>query len=199
MSSGRSAPAPIAGGSPWWRSEVVRFADIGRRWLKARFPTLRTQHDDLLGDAIVQLTAELSGDHPLWPASWFNDNQPSDEDVKRFHGLAFTVLKRRVQDVFRHDYRDWMQSLEDLPEELMPALSAPDAATALSHTRAIRALLSAMQAMSLRDRLLIERVAMGDKSTALTGAERDRVYRLRATLRAELGQILGGGPSWTDE
>ncbi len=170
---------------------MVGFADIGRRWLKARYPSLRHHHDDLLGEAVLQLTRVLTEPGEQWPASWFSSQDPHDEDVKRFHGLAFTVLRRRVQDEFRRDVDHWLESLDDVPEDQHPASAAPDAATALGNTRAVRTLIQAMQAMSLRDQALVERVALGDSSQPMSGAERERVSQLRRRLRVQLQLVLG--------
>lgn len=184
-----AAPASVT--TPWWQGAVVGFADIGRRWLKARYPSLRHQHDDLLGEAVLQLTRVLTDPGEHWPASWFGCEDPQDEDVKRFHGLAFTVLGRRVQDEFRRDVDHWLESLDEVPEDQHPVSTAPDAATALGHTRAVRALIRAMQAMSLRDQDLMQRVALGDSSQPMSGAERERVSQLRRRLRLQLQLILG--------
>jgi hypothetical protein len=185
-------PSDSPPGAPaWWQGAVVGFADIGRRWLKARYPSLRHQHDDLLGESVLQLTRALKDPREQWPVSWFGSKDPGSDDVKRFHGLAFTVLTRRVQDEFRREVDSWLESLDDVPEDQHPASEAPDAATALGHTRAIRALVQAMHAMSLRDQDLIERVVMGDSSQPMSGAERERISQLRRRLRQQLGKVLG--------
>jgi len=162
----------------------------GRRWLRSKFPGLHPLHDDLLATTAMQVTSEISGQPAAWPPAWFGPRPPGEADQKHFEALAFTVLQRRVTDEFRREYRDWMQSLEEVPQRLWPVADMPDAATALARVRAIRALLVLVEQMSPRDRLLIERVALGDKSVALTGAERERVRWLRTHLRARLGDLL---------
>lgn len=186
-------PAPL--GPPWWQGAVAGLHDWGMQRLRARYPSLQHLHQDLVGEAVLQLTRLLSQPGEQWPASWFLADEPPDEDVRRFRGLAHTVLNRRVLDEFRRDVTGWVQSWDEVPEEEHPPSGAADHATALDQRRAVRALLLVVQGLSARDQALIERVGLGGEAPALSGAERERVRWLRQRLRTQLAQIMAAQES----
>jgi len=186
-----NAPA-LSAAAPWWQGALVSFMRDAMRWLRARFPGLQSQHEDLVAECAAQLTQQLMTHPDDAPASWFMPDVPPSDDIRRFHGLAFTVLSRRITDAFRRDTTSWLQSLDDMPDWQLPADSRPDAITRLDQARAARALIEAMQALSLRDRLLLEQVALGDAPMPMPGADRERLRGLRSRLRAQLAPLLDG-------
>lgn len=184
------APAQPAGTTPWWQRAVLAFASDARRWLRLKFPALQHQHDDLVAETVAQLTRQLMVPAADAPPGWFGTGEPVQDDVRRFHGLAYTVLSRRVTDLFRHDTDAWMQRLDDTPSWQLPDDGAPDALSRLAQMRAARALLQAVLALSLRDRLLVEQVLLGDAPSPMSGADRERLRALRARLRRQLEPLL---------
>ncbi|MDM0108491.1 hypothetical protein QTH97_26320 [Variovorax sp. J22R24] len=189
----------------WWRRELARFDGLARASLKRQFPSVGRLHDDLVHEALVALTAQLSQrPSAALPASWFKDEEPAAEDVRRFQSLAFAVLRNKVMDHFRSDYRKWALQLpiealgtseeqdHDSAEE--PAVEGRDAGGALDLTRTARALMVLLAELPDRDRLLMEEVALGGRDHPLDESERQRIHRLRARLLGALKGRLGLDP-----
>lgn len=176
--------------APWWEGALAGFAGDAKRWLRLKFPALRAQHEDLVSEAVAQLARQMMVPGAHAPASWFAASTPPLDDIRRFHGLAYTVLSRRVTDVFRSDTTSWLQSLDDVPEWQWPADGAPDALTRLAHVRIARALVEALQTLSPRDQMLIEQVVNGEQVVPMSGADRERLRVVRMKLRHRLGPLL---------
>lgn len=183
----------------WWRRELVRFSTTARQWLGRKFPTIRRLHEDLVSETVVQLAAHLSRPPEGLPPTWFQQADPKEGDTRRFHALAQTVLKRRVMDHFRADFRHWAHELppdDDGSREQASEQSGAghDVGSALDLVRAARALVTLLAELPDEDRLLMEEVALGGRDGPLEGRERQRVHRLRQRLLDALRARLGHDP-----
>ena len=183
----------------WWRGELVRFSARARHWLSKNFPTLRRLHEDLVSETLLQLTTHLGARPEGLPLTWFQPLEPPEDDIRRFHALAMTVLNRRVTDHFRADYRQWVRELplddagssEQAAEQ---AATGHDSAGALDLARAARALMTLLSELPDVDRMLMEEVALGGRDGPMGDRERQRVHRLRQRLLESLRARLGHDP-----
>jgi hypothetical protein len=181
----------------WWRRELVRVGPEAKRWLGNRYPSMRHLHDDLVGEMVVQLTAYLNEKPETVPSSWFNVDGPPENERWRFQGFARTVLKRRVMDHFRSEFRAWTVELaEDLDpiEKDNTAHPSNHSDVGFELSRTARELLAMLAELPDLDRLLMEELALGGRDSPLTPAERQRVSRLRRQLLKELQKKLGRDP-----
>src|SRR5436309_1919311 len=82
-------------------------ADLRSRWmtwLRVRRRALESVHDDIVQDALADLVQYLSGR---------GQHLHSTEEIRR---IGFTILKRRVADVFRSQTLRWAEAPQ--PDEL---------------------------------------------------------------------------------
>lgn len=183
----------------WWRRAIVQFnADAGR-WLNRNYPSLQHLHQDLVGETLLQLTAYLSTAPKSLPAEWFQLAGPVVDEEWRFRAFALTVLKRRVMDHFRADFRLWVREFagnrdEAGAPEAELAVENQEAGDELDLVRTCRALLIMMAKLPDRDRLLMEEQALGGRDAPLDPGERQRLHRLRLQLLNELAATLGQDP-----
>lgn len=181
----------------WWRRELVRVGPEARRWLGNKYQSIRHLHDDLVGETIVQLTAYLNDKPATVPPSWFNNDGPHESERWRFQSFALTLLKRRVMDHFRSDFRAWTVELSaDLYDSDTQDAEHPtnESDARFELTRAARDLIRILATLPDADRLLMEELALGGRDTPLTSAERQRISRLRRQLLKELQKKLGRDP-----
>lgn len=170
----------------------------GRRWLGKRYPTIRHLHDDLISEALVQITEHLLSQPTEFPPSWFQGGTPPPDDAHRFHGFVLTVLKRRVMDQFREDFRQLAKKiiLEQTANHIHQTTSKSDGdlEREFDIQRTMKALLVVMANLSEENRLLLEEVALGGREQPYSASERQRVKRLRHQLLNELTAMLGHDP-----
>lgn len=182
----------------WWRHALAEANLGGQRWLRKHYPAIRHLHDDLIGETSVQVTEYLLHRSPKLPPSWFQPETPPATDISRFHGFVLTVLKRRVMDQFRSDFRHWTHSLapEEPGNEVQSA--TPDEASHLDREldvrRTAKALMTILANLSEENRLLMEEVALGGRDQPYDASQRQRVKRLRRQLLQELTAALGHDP-----
>jgi hypothetical protein len=170
----------------WWQEPLADFTRPAQRYLRRRFPSLGYLHDDLLGDALFDLTALLTGRYAESLAA-----PTDDERLKRFHRLAYTILDRRVADHFRQLYRQNTQHIDDVPEEQLPSSGDPDAGARLDARRAVDVLVALLDEMSPEDRLLVTGAEMRDERAPRSDRDRQRLRRLRQQLTEKLRARLG--------
>jgi DNA-directed RNA polymerase specialized sigma24 family protein len=175
----------------WWNQALVAFAPRARAYLRGHFPALGRVHDDLVGDALLDLTEALHARDSGLPPTWFCVDDPPRDDVDRFGKLAFTVLKRRVVDHFRRATTRIVEDIEALSESEQPV--SPDAPFdhALDMKRTAGALFAALASLRVEDRELIDRVALGDDDIPMSDRDRQRLRRLRVELMDRLRSRLG--------
>lgn len=178
----------------WWHGALAEFAVAARERLRAAYPSIRHAHEDLAGDAVLNVAQHLNRSPAGLPPSWFVAGEPPVGDVERFQQLAFTVLNRRIADHFRLHYRHWLESLEGASPAFEAASQAADAGTALDLRRAATALLAAVEKLPDPDRLFMREVAMGGSDAAMSANDRQRLHRLRANLLATLRETLKRDP-----
>lgn len=170
----------------WWQEPLADFPQAALRYLRRRFPSAGHLHDDLLGDALVDLTALLQGRYAQSLAA------PTDEErLKRLHRLAYTILDRRVADHFRQLYRQNTEHIDDVPEEQLPSSGDQDAGARLDTRRVVRVLMALLDEMSPDDRLLVTGAEMRDERTPRSDRDRQRLRRLRQQLTEKLRARLG--------
>jgi len=179
--------------SPWWRAALSAFAARARLQLRRRFPSIHEHHDDVLGDTVLSLTSTLCDPEKAasLPASWFAPHAPAPADAERFENLAFTVLNRRVMDVFRLPHRRFVESLSDIAEHQEPPQEGDGAEVTLDRARTVRVLLSLIARLPAQDRELLEAVALGGHEYPMSARDRQRLRRLRIELIDRLRSRLG--------
>jgi DNA-directed RNA polymerase specialized sigma24 family protein len=183
----------------WWRRALVQFNVQARQWLRRKYPTIQHLHEDLVGETLLQLTGYLSTAPGSLPPEWFRPAGPVADELWRFQAFALTVLKRRVMDHFRADFRLWAGGFStghDDANMLQPEHAARGAESGeeLDLIRISRALIAMLAKLPDRDRLLMEEVALGGRDAPLGPSERQRVSRLRRQLLIELEATLGEDP-----
>lgn len=178
-------------GDVWWTRALVDFAPRAKRYLRARFPAIRYQHDDLVGDTLADLTESLQRHGGGLPVSWYVCDEPQQPDVDRFGQLAFTVLKRRVVDEFRTSAIRFSEDIDSLPESQGPeSLDTPiDRLVDLKRTAS--ALFTTLESLPPDDRELIRDVALGGSEMPMSDRDRQRLRRLRIELIDRLRSLLG--------
>ncbi|MFN3985745.1 MAG: hypothetical protein ACK4KV_09645 [Rhodocyclaceae bacterium] len=160
--------------------------------LRQRFPSIAKWHEDLVSEAVADITALLRhGPGRGTLPSWYGDTMPSEEDAERFYRLAFSILNRRVADHFRGEYKHWVVSLEDHPEVSERHSTHLALEVELDLRRATHALLKLMERLPSRDRALIEEVALGGSDSPMSERERQHLKRLRVSLQEALRRELG--------
>jgi len=150
-----------------------------RRWLQSRHAALAGIHTELLQDAAADLS-EYVLKKPT--------HQLSNAEIQK---LGFTILKRRVADVFRAKTIDWV---EHLPLDLLPsAYRRTDPELATRYAKLLRLLVGLVAQLDRHDRdLLLRNSSVSDhKHIAMTPAERQQLSRLRDRLRGELLERYG--------
>jgi DNA-directed RNA polymerase specialized sigma24 family protein len=184
LSRGRNQPS-------WWETALVAFGARAIVQLRKRFPSIATSHEDLVSEAVTDLTALMRRGHgPMTLASWYGNDPPPKQDAERFERLAFSILNRRVADHFRGEYKHWVESLEDHPEAEEHHSDDPALDEQLDLRRATHALLRLMAQLPPRDRAQLEEVALGG-SSPMNERDRQRLRRLRASLLERLRHELG--------
>lgn len=182
---------------PWWQRQLETLLPTLREQLRRRLPALRSTHEDLLQEAVADLTARLSSHRAQYPASWYAEGAPSDtEEQSYFARLTQMILRRRVADHFRERVRDPARSTAEPPEPHESTLDAPPpvpADRAALQARMLALCARFVAALPEEDRGLVLLVAglSDEEDRALDARERQRLHRVRARLgelvRKELG------------
>lgn len=175
----------------WWERALVEFSASAAIQLRKNFPAIKRVHDDLVGEAVLALTALLQKDVSELPPAWYLPATPDAADSARFFGLANSVLDRRIKDHFRSSYKGWMQSVEDLDEHQQPAADSAPLDVALDTLRAARTLLGIIDRLPARDRDLLRDIATGNQPSPMNDGDRQRLRRLRIELQQKLTARLG--------
>lgn len=191
-------PTIAAHNNTWWQHELAQVNVSGLRWLSKHYPTLRHIHEDLISESAVQIAEHLLSRQVRLPQTWFEECSPPADDVRRFHGFVLTVLKRRVMDQFRNEFRQWTQELSSDDASIKHTagldVSNIDLDSNFDLNRSARALLVILARMSPENRLLMEEVALGGRERPYEPSERQRIRRLRSQLLKELTVVLGSDP-----
>ena len=159
--------------------ELIRSLYVDwNNWLRGRHLRLATSHEELMQDAAAGLTQFLSN-HPNLP----------DPEIRK---VAFTILRRRVADEFKSRVREWSRT--DLSEiENLPDPADPVHQQRISHLLTfVAGFLS--EEISADDSALLARYQLAKTSDSLpplTDAERQRLRRLRLTLRTAIRERFG--------
>lgn len=177
----------------WWASAVVAFRLPAGVQLRKRFPSIAAMHEDLVSEAVTDITTLMRrGPGPSTLASWYDNVTPPKQDIEHFERLAFAILNRRVTDHFRGRYKHWVASLEDHPEAVDQHSNDLPQGEQLDLRRATHALLRLMAELPLRDRQQLEEVALGGSGKSpMSERDRQRLKRLRASLQERLRAVLG--------
>jgi hypothetical protein len=176
----------------WWHAALADFSVSAHDRLRKAYPSIRAVHDDLVGDAVLNLTQHLKRRPVELPSRWFEPGDPCQRDIERFQQLAFTVLNRRIADHFRNHYRRWLDHIDPQPTDAQ--LSGDDAGTALDLRRVARAISAAMDLLPEADRALLREVALGGADGPMTVRDRQRLRRLRSKLLESLRATLKEDP-----
>ena len=184
--SGRDQTAGV-----WWTRALVDFAPRAKRYLRTRFPAIRHQHDDLVGETLVDLTESLQRRTGGLPGSWYVHDDPPQPDVDRFGKLAFTVLQRRVVDQFRSSANRFSEDIDTLSESQSPESPDTPIDRLVDLKRTASALFTTLETLPADDRALLQDVALGGSEMPMSDRDRQRLRRLRVELVDRLRSRLG--------
>ena len=191
-------PVFAAHNNTWWQCELSQVNVSGLRWLSKHYPTLRHIHEDLISESVLQIAEHLLSRPGRLPPTWFAEYSPPPEDVRRFHGFVLTVLKRRVMDQFRNDFREWAKDFSSEDTSIRHAVDLENSNIDLDSNfdlnRSAKALLVILARLSPENRTLMEEVALGGRDRPYEPWERQRITRLRRQLLNELTAVLGSDP-----
>ncbi|MBQ0942279.1 hypothetical protein KAK07_02900 [Ideonella sp. 4Y16] len=150
-------------------------------WLRIRHRGLAQQHADLAHDAAADLM------------QWLGRQDRTDFSDSELQRLGFRILQRRVADAFRAQVHDWArQDGADEPDVLsqIPDLRpGANPQQALQYARMLRALVSVLSGLTAEERGLLVGDELGGSTApegARSGAERERLRRLRKRVKEEL-------------
>ena len=111
----------------------------------------------------------------------------STEEIRR---IGFTILKRRVADVFRSQTLRWAEAPQ--PDELPSSDPGADPERVLRYARLLRLVIGLVAKLDRSSReLLMRDSTTGVPDSPLSDAERQRLHRLRQKLRREIEEIHG--------
>lgn len=175
----------------WWPRALVDFVPRAKRYLRVRFPAIRHQHDDLVGETVVDLTESLQRRTGGLPGSWYVRAEPPQPDVDRFGKLAFTVLQRRVVDQFRSSAHRFSEDIDTLTESQAPESPETPIDRLVDLKRTASALFITLETLPADDRALLQSVALGGSEMPMSDRDRQRLRRLRVELVDRLRTRLG--------
>ncbi len=164
---------------PWWALELGRLRAPLSAFVRRRLPIDPEFGNEVVEQAAVELSARLPAEQEQYPASWFTSEGPqAEQDITSYHGLVWTIVRRRLQDRLRSDY------LQRLPsnESVSPS---PNLENVIDARRLLAALAARINRLPVEDRELIAKAT--DSDDVLTGSERIRLHRLRRKLIRWLG------------
>jgi hypothetical protein len=145
-----------------------------KAWLRLRHPSLRNFHAEIIQDAATDLTEYAR-----------SDRAPTllDDDLLR---IGFKILKNRMVDAYRSKTYRWFESLS--PDQLPSASPSSEPDARLRYAKVLRWVVGYVSRLSRNDRaLILGRTELASSEPAsLSGANRQRLSRLRAQLRQEL-------------
>ena len=147
-------------------------------WLHLRRRALESFHAEIVQDASADLLQYLSGR---------GQRLHSEEEIRR---IGFTILKRRVADVFRSQALRWAEAPQ--PDELPSSDPGADPERVLRYARLLRLVIGLVAKLDRPSReLLMRDSTIGAPNSPLSDAERQRLHRLRQQLRHEIKEIHG--------
>jgi DNA-directed RNA polymerase specialized sigma24 family protein len=173
----------------------MQFRGPARAFLRRKFARLAHIHEDLISEALLGVATHLGEARPPGaPSGWFGTDDPPEEDQARFRALCFAILSRRVNDHFRSKVSRWLERSHQLAEEQDVPSPHPEPDAALDLRRAVSGVLSAIDALSRGDQLLLERAIFSDSLGPMVPSDRQRLHRLRSRLTERLTTRLGTNP-----
>lgn len=181
--------------APYWRSAMSELRAMLLLDLRRRIPALRSRHEDIVQEALADLSDRILEGGEGIPSAWLQPETPSlEEDRAHLARLARTILRRRTADLFRARVRGRAdEPVEHESESVASREVASDrvaqTAELLRHTQA------AMEALSANDReaLLLAAERDGERVEGrMPDKDRQRLSRARARLLALVRERVGG-------
>jgi RNA polymerase sigma-70 factor (ECF subfamily) len=162
-------------------------------YLKRRLPALRTDHDDLVSDALFGLTETIRRQSSAFPLDWFQDIAPVNEPERtHLHKLAMVILKRRIADLFRKRASLPSLSTIDVLTHEVADPNTPKPERSILLTAMLEITLSVLDKMHPEDRDLVAIVSnRTGVRKKLNARERQRLHRVRQRLNGEIARRLG--------
>jgi hypothetical protein len=138
-----------------------------RRWLKANFGYLRSEHEDIIQDAAADLQISIKRE------------QVTDRVHIRALGLA--ILRRRAVDRYRSQIS---RAITDRKlKDKSRAVFSEDASDTVHYQQLLQRTLLFLTKQSFSDRSLLVREVLGKSTpTSLSASDRQRLHRLRTRL-----------------
>jgi len=138
-----------------------------RRWLRANFGYLRSEHEDIIQDAAADLQVSIK------------DDRVADRAHMRALGLA--ILRRRAVDRYRSQIS--RAAADRKIKEKSTAGTSEDVSDAVHYQQLLQRTLLFLTKQSFSDRSLLVRDVQGKNTpTSLSAADRQRLHRLRTRL-----------------
>lgn len=192
----RNERKPLA----WWEGALPDTERELRAFLVRRLPALRSQHDDLVNDTLLDLAQRVRARDGM-PESWYAAASAPIDEASRGHfvRLAMTILRRRVADGFRGTAKRWATRATDAALETT-ATDAPDPTRAAHVGAVLRACIETLADASDHDRELLLSAAgvtardghdVRAEDQPLTPRDRQRLKRLRDRLAATIRERFG--------
>jgi hypothetical protein len=178
----------------YWETQLPEVERRLERHLSARFPALAEERADLVGDALLALSAwarRQDRSHPWVTGKPSEAQQPAI--FVTLYAVAKTILNRRIADLFRLKEVDWRRRAALLDLARAAAISpSPALDRQLLLRRMLEVTLGVLATLSPAERDLIALVGSGDPEILpLTPAERQRLRRARRKLQLALTAQLG--------
>jgi hypothetical protein len=168
---------------PWWAAEIERLRPVLRSSLHRHASFEPGVEDDIVAEAMLELTQRLESAPDRYPASWFASAMPSEPEAVRFRALARLICRRRLYDRLRRFYVG--RTYSDLPLQQ----ARYSAETQAADRELLGLVVQQIEQLDVEDReLLIRGMERGGDETPLTTHERVRLSRLRSRLLKVLSE-----------
>lgn len=178
--------------TPWWESQLPILSREFYNYVRKRLPTLVAEHDDLVNEALSDLSVQIGRHSGAFPATWLQSEAPGETDRARLKRLGLTILRRRIADMFRNQAKEWSQSrdIENYPDFRDFRIAPAEKGVMLA--KALRVTLDVLARWPLNDRNLFGLLPEAESHPgAFTPRERHRIRKLREKLRSEIVRQVG--------
>ncbi len=171
---------------PWWANYLQSLTPAFFAYVMPRTGGDEALAEDVVREAVLSITDQLSTRPATYPTSWFELLPPPEEDMHAFTALAWQILRRRFRDALRRRY------VRNRPLPASGEASSTDLEATYVARSVLRHLAAILDDLPNEDRALLMDAAAGDRAP-MSAAERVRLMRLRNRISAQLADELGLG------
>lgn len=178
----------------WWQQQLPILRDRLRsflsRTLSARFADWQ-DHNDLISETILQLYTQFHNQSEKYPPSWFSSSPPPPEEQALFYGLATTICKRVVANLFRSSVIKWSQSKIDIDNiDYIPDEEITAAEKRIMLIKMLQICTRMLAQLPPEDAEILAYL-IDKRQVSLDARQRKRLERLRHKLKEEVTSQLG--------